>query len=102
MMDCEQVEELLSDHLEGTLASEEGVALGRHLASCARCAELREALGDVVRALRSLDVPEPARDLADRAASRALATGRAETARRGRPRLRLVRSAPRAAGPRVL
>ncbi len=72
-MDCRRAEELLSDHLEGTLQGVLRADLEAHLAACASCAALREALGDVVMALRGFPTPEPAHDLAERAASRALA-----------------------------
>jgi hypothetical protein len=78
-LDCERAEELLSDHLEGTLEPSLRAVLDRHLARCERCAELRAALGEVVSALRASPELEPAADLAQRAAAAAL---RASEARR--------------------
>ena len=89
-MDCRRAEELLSDHLEGTLQGVLRADLEAHLAACASCAALREALGDVVMALRGFPTPEPAHDLAERAASRALAGRRAA----GRPAAPTLRPAP--------
>jgi hypothetical protein len=44
-MRCEEAQDLLSEHLDGTLSAEEDRSLGRHLESCAPCrrelAELR-------------------------------------------------------------
>ena len=80
-MDCRRAEELLSDHLEGTLEGVLRADLEAHLAECGPCAALREALGEVVAALRGFPTPEPAHDLAGRAASRALAGPRRVAAR---------------------
>jgi hypothetical protein len=71
-MDCQRAEELLSDHLEGTLHEILRAEVERHLASCAACAELRSALDEVVAALRSHPELEPAADLAERCARAAL------------------------------
>ncbi len=87
-MDCRRAEELLSDHLEGTLEGVLRADLEAHLAECGACAALREALGDVVEALRGFPTPEPAHDLAVRAASRALAGPRHVAARPPAPSLR--------------
>jgi len=75
-MDCRRAEELLSDHLEGTLPGDLRADLEAHLRECASCAALRGTLGSVVAALRGFPTLEPAEDLAERAASRALAAGR--------------------------
>ncbi len=80
-MDCRRAEELLSDHLEGTLSDLLAQDLQAHLRGCASCAELREALGEVIEALRAFPALEPARDLAERAAARALRGGRLVSAR---------------------
>ena len=87
-MDCRRAEELLSDHLEGTLQGVLRADLEAHLAACGACTGLREALGDVVAALRGFPTPEPARDLAERAASRALAGTRRVAGRPSDPSLR--------------
>jgi predicted anti-sigma-YlaC factor YlaD len=70
---CRRAEELLSDHLDGTLAEPLAEAVAVHLGACARCTELRDALGEVVGALRSLPAVEPPSGLAERAAAAALA-----------------------------
>ncbi len=71
-MDCQRTEELLSDHLEGTLHEILRTEVERHLASCPACAELRSALAEVVAALRSHPDLEPAAGLAERCARLAL------------------------------
>jgi hypothetical protein len=80
-MDCHRAEELLSEHLEGTLSDLPARDLAAHLRECASCAELREALGEVIEALRAFPALEPARDLAERAAERALRDRRLVSAR---------------------
>jgi predicted anti-sigma-YlaC factor YlaD len=67
-MDCQRAEELLSDHLEGSLHPLLGAELEAHLASCEECQELRGALADVVEALRSAPELETPVGLAERAA----------------------------------
>jgi hypothetical protein len=76
-MDCQRAEELLSDHLEGTLHEILRAEVERHLASCPACAELRGALAEVVAALRSHPDLEPAAGLAERCAQAALQSSRA-------------------------
>ena len=71
-MDCRRAEELLSDHLEGTLSGPLTRDFEAHIRECASCAELRDAMGEVIEALRAFPALEPARDLAERAAARAL------------------------------
>jgi len=44
-MDCLRAEELLSDHLEGALHAILRAEVEGHLAHCADCRALREALG---------------------------------------------------------
>lgn len=75
-MDCRRAEELLSDHLEGTLDLLLAADLERHLAGCPDCRSLQGALAEVVNTLRSLPALEPAVDLAERAATLALRSGR--------------------------
>jgi hypothetical protein len=68
-MNCERAEELLSDHLEGSLHEILRAELEAHLGRCAACRELRSALDDVVGALRAFpDLDAPA-GLAERAAA---------------------------------
>jgi len=89
-MDCRRAEELLSEHLEGALPEPFARELEAHLASCPACAELRDALREVIEALRSFPSLEPAHDLAERAAARALFASRAGRPRRApAPTLRL-------------
>jgi putative zinc finger protein len=76
-LSCDRAAELLSDHYEGTLEGILARELDAHLARCAECASLRDALGDVIDLLRAAPVMEPAPDLAERAATAALAAARA-------------------------
>jgi hypothetical protein len=76
-MDCQRAEELLSDHLEGALHAILRAELEGHLARCADCRVLREALGEVVIALRSAPDLEAPAGLAERAAAAAIARPRA-------------------------
>jgi anti-sigma factor RsiW len=76
-MDCRRAEELLSDHLEGTLDALIAADLEAHLAGCPDCRALRSALAEVREVLRSFPAMEPAADLAARAASSALRAPRA-------------------------
>jgi len=75
-MDCRRAEELLSDHMEGTLDVLLAADLETHLAQCADCRALRAAMAAVVGVLRSFPALEPATDLAERAADLALRTRR--------------------------
>ena len=67
-MDCQRAEELLSDHLEGSLHPILGAELEAHFAGCEACWKLRGALAQVVEALRSAPELEAPVGLAERAA----------------------------------
>jgi hypothetical protein len=69
---CARTEELLSDHLDGTLDALLARDVGDHLATCHACAELRDTLAEVVDALRSFPVVEPGAGLAARVARAAI------------------------------
>jgi len=71
-MNCRQAEELFSDHREDALPPLVRTELEQHIALCAACRALREALDEVVEALRAYPALEPGKDLAQRAASAAL------------------------------
>lgn len=75
-MDCARAQELLSDHVEGTLDALLEADLAAHLPACAECRELRDALAEVMAALRAYPDLEPPASLADRAAAAALARPR--------------------------
>jgi len=75
-MSCHRAEELLSDHLEGTLGEPLLADLTSHLARCEACRVLRETLEEVVRALCTQAAVEPPADLAERAATAAWVQGR--------------------------
>jgi Putative zinc-finger len=79
-MDCPRAQELLSDHLEGTLDRLLKADLEAHLDQCEDCRVLRTALAEVVDTLRAFPALEPARDLADRVATTALRTRRPPSA----------------------
>jgi predicted anti-sigma-YlaC factor YlaD len=68
-MNCDRAEELLSDHLEGSLHEILRAELEAHLGGCAGCRELRSALDDVVGALRAFPDLEAPAGLAERAAA---------------------------------
>jgi len=70
--DCARTEELLSDHLDGLLDPLLARELDDHLRSCAACRGLRDALAEVVEALRSYPTVEPAAGLAARVARAAI------------------------------
>jgi anti-sigma factor (TIGR02949 family) len=64
MKDCREVIDLLTEYLEGTLASQDTRALEAHLAGCSACAEFLESLRSVrtgVGTLRADAVPEECR-----------------------------------------
>lgn len=71
-MTCARAEELLSDHLEGTLGEPLRGDLEAHLASCAACRALREEMAFVTMALGEYPELLPSSTLAERAAEAAL------------------------------
>lgn len=79
---CRRTDELLSDHLDGTLDAVLDADVRAHVAACDRCRELRAAMIEVLEVLRTAWEVEPARDLAERAASAALLAGRPRAALR--------------------
>jgi len=68
-MDCARSQELLSDHLEGTLHAILRSELDAHLAGCEECRTLREAVAEVVEALHAFPELEPPVGLAERVAA---------------------------------
>lgn len=75
-MDCARAEELLSDHLDGSLHPILAGELEAHLAACEGCRGLRAAVSEVVAALREAPELEPPVGLAERAARAALSRPR--------------------------
>jgi len=75
-MTCARAEELLSDHLEGTLGEPLLGELEAHLSGCAACRALREELRFVAEALGEYPDLAPSSTLAARAAEAALRAGR--------------------------
>jgi hypothetical protein len=87
---CRRAEELLSDHLDGTLDRVLDAELRAHITGCDRCRDLREALIEVLDVLRSAPDIEPSAGLAERVATAALRAGRP----RATPRLPLIAGLP--------
>ena len=75
-MTCARTEELLSDHLDATLAEPLHTELQDHLASCLPCRSLREELRFVVDALQSYPEVAPSSTLASRVAEATLRRGK--------------------------
>ena len=71
-MTCARAEELLSDHVEATLAEPLRTELQDHLASCAACRSLEDELSFVVEALQAYPDVAPSATLAARVAEAAL------------------------------
>ena len=71
-MDCEWVDLLLTDYLDGACIDPLREKIDRHLAGCAACRAEREALSGVDDALAGVDVPEPPGSLTDDAVRGAL------------------------------
>jgi len=93
-MECRRAEELLSDQLEGGLEEPLLSELQAHLDGCSSCRELRDALAEVVEALKAYPVLDAPTGLAARAAEAALRAPRAAAApRRPSQPFRLVPSA---------
>src|SRR5438874_12126442 len=66
-MTCDEVRELLPEHLLGTLEGPEDLEVRRHLRGCSACREERMKLEDGVAALsRAVHDQEPPADLRDR------------------------------------
>ncbi len=62
---CQQLVELLSDHLEGTLPADEQARVVAHLSTCDGCMAALEQLRETVRVAGSLEEPaveEPERE----------------------------------------
>jgi len=65
MSACERTRELLGQLLEGALSDEQRQAVDQHLAGCAECREMREALELIRAVLPSLGELEPPPELAN-------------------------------------
>src|SRR6266581_3861140 len=85
--DCARAEELLSDHLDGTLDPLLAREMEDHLRSCASCGALRDALAEVVDALRSSPAVEPSAGLAARVARAAILRAEQQRVARLTPRM---------------
>jgi hypothetical protein len=62
---CDQLDELLPDHLEGTLPATQRAAIEAHAAGCGRCASLIDDLNGITAAAAALPTLRPPRDLWD-------------------------------------
>ncbi len=60
---CDELDDMLSDYLEGTLAAERRVAIERHARDCSRCRALLGDLMAITREARALRPLIPSRDL---------------------------------------
>jgi anti-sigma factor RsiW len=60
---CEQIEERLSDYLDGALPEADRGAFEAHLAGCARCAALARQVSGAIEELRALPPVEPSPQL---------------------------------------
>ncbi len=69
---CAQVEERLSEHLEGGLGPSERAAVEAHLGECERCAGLAFAVRAALDELRALPPAEPSPELFARIVARTL------------------------------
>jgi anti-sigma factor RsiW len=56
---CEQIEERLSDYLEGLMPAAERLAFEGHANSCANCAPLLASVSDLLHNLHTLEAVEP-------------------------------------------
>lgn len=68
-MECSRSQELLSDHLEGTLHQILRSELDAHVAGCEDCRSLRVAMAEVVETLHAFPDLEPPEGLAERVAT---------------------------------
>jgi hypothetical protein len=68
-LECRRIEELLSDHVEGTLDAVLRAEVDVHLAGCEECRSLRESLVDVLDVLQRPPEMEPGPALAARVAA---------------------------------
>jgi hypothetical protein len=92
---CDELDDMLSDYLEGTLAAERRVAIERHARDCSRCRALLGDLMAITREARALGPLMPSRDLWPEIAARIEAPVVALSA--GRPaRRRVLRRGPAA------
>jgi hypothetical protein len=69
-MTCEEVQEILSEYLEGLLSPERAGAVQSHLTSCPRCQTGLQALAEAKRAVAGLPVIEPPPGFSQRVMSR--------------------------------
>lgn len=63
-MNCRRVINLMSAYVDGELTGEEMLAIRRHLATCAECAEEHESVLVTKRALANLGTVQPRHDFA--------------------------------------
>lgn len=63
---CAQIEERLSDYLDGQLAATERREFDAHVSGCSRCAPLLRSVSSMVGRMRTLDALEPPSDLVSR------------------------------------
>lgn len=87
-MNCRDIDELVPRYLDGEVSDEERLALERHVASCAQCAESLEASREIDASLVCLREVIPSWKRAEARFVRATSTGKR------RPLLSLIWNAP--------
>jgi hypothetical protein len=65
-MECERIQDLLSDFLDGSLPESGRAGVSAHLRECRSCAEAAEGLGNTLRLLRNLPPEKAPPELLDR------------------------------------
>jgi len=65
-MRCAELEILLCDYMDGTLAAEQRTALEQHLAGCPSCAQLARDVAGITGFLETVPMVEPPRALVTR------------------------------------
>ena len=63
-MNCDQIEELISDLIDGELSEQVRTGVEQHIASCERCAALHKQMQRTVRFVRANASPTLAADTA--------------------------------------
>ena len=70
ILDCTNIQEGLSEFIDGVLSAEQSEATQAHLRSCAVCTKVAEELKQTTRLLAFLPRPEPAGDFEQKRAAR--------------------------------
>jgi len=65
-MTCAELEILLCDYVDGTLASDQRIVLEQHVAGCEACAQLARDVAGITEFLETVPAVEPPRELVAR------------------------------------